>query len=277
MNAMFDQFQQFALENVFPFGTNLIAALAIFIVGKWLAKRISSAVDSLLSKKIDSTVSKFIGNLTQIALLAVVAIATLDRLGVETTSLIAIVGAAGLAVGLALKDSLGNFASGVMLILFRPFRVGDYVEAGGAAGTIKEIRIFATIMTTPDNKVITVPNGAIMGGNIVNFSEMPTRRVDMVVGVGYGSDLAKVKQVISAILEQDKRVLADPAPVIAVSELADSSVNLIVRPWVNAADYWAVLWDTTESVKRRFDEEGIEIPFPQMDLHLSNPGKGDNQ
>ncbi|MDF1630256.1 MAG: mechanosensitive ion channel [Alcanivoracaceae bacterium] len=277
MNTMLDQFQHFALENVFPFATNLVAALAIFIVGKWLAKRISSAVDSLLSKKIDSTVSKFIGNLTQIALLAVVAIATIDRLGVETTSLIAIVGAAGLAVGLALKDSLGNFASGVMLILFRPFRVGDYVEAGGAAGSIKEIRIFATVMTTPDNKVITVPNGAIMGGNIVNYSEMPTRRVDMVVGVGYGSDLAKVKQVISAILEQDKRILPDPAPVIAVSELADSSVNLIVRPWVNAADYWAVLWDTTESVKRSFDEEGIEIPFPQMDLHLSNSGKGDDQ
>lgn len=271
MDAMLEQLQQFTLENIFPFATNLIAALAIFIIGKWLAKRVSSAIDALLSKKIDSTVSKFIGNLAQIGLLAVVVIAALDRLGVETTSLIAIIGAAGLAVGLALKDSLGNFASGVMLILFRPFRVGDYVEAGGAAGSVKEIRIFATVMTTPDNKVITVPNGAIMGGNIINYSEMPTRRVDMVVGVGYGSDLAKVKQVVSAILEQDKRILADPAPVVAVSELADSSVNLIVRPWVNSADYWAVLWDTTETVKRRFDEEGIEIPFPQMDLHLSKP------
>ena len=169
MDAMLEQLQQFTLENIFPFATNLIAALAIFIIGKWLAKRVSSAIDALLSKKIDSTVSKFIGNLAQIGLLAVVVIAALDRLGVETTSLIAIIGAAGLAVGLALKDSLGNFASGVMLILFRPFRVGDYVEAGGAAGSVKEIRIFATVMTTPDNKVITVPNGAIMGGNIINY------------------------------------------------------------------------------------------------------------
>lgn len=277
MDAMLEQLQKFTLENIFPFASNLIVALAIFIIGKWLASRVSSSVDALLSKKIDPTVAKFIGNLANIGLLAVVVIAALDRLGVETTSLIAIVGAAGLAVGLALKDSLGNFASGVMLILFRPFRVGDYVEAGGAAGSVKEIRIFATVMTTPDNKVITVPNGAIMGGNITNYSEMPTRRVDMVVGVGYGSDLAKVKQVISGILDQDKRVLTDPAPVVAVSELADSSVNLIVRPWVKSADYWAVLWDTTESVKRRFDEEGIEIPFPQMDLHLSNPVKGEQQ
>lgn len=269
MDAMLDQLNTFALENLFPFASNLIAALVIFLIGKWLAKRISAGVDSVLSKKVDPTVSRFIGNLTQIALLAVVVIASLDRVGVETTSLIAIVGAAGLAVGLALKDSLGNFASGVMLILFRPFRVGDYVEAGGASGSVKEIRIFATILSTPDNKIVTVPNGAIMGGNITNYSEMPTRRIDMVVGVGYASDLAKVKVVIQDILDQDKRVLTDPAPVVAVSELADSSINLVVRPWVNSADYWAVKWDTTEAVKRRFDEEGIEIPFPQMDVHFS--------
>jgi small conductance mechanosensitive channel len=269
METMLDQLNTFALENIFPFATNLIAALFIFLIGKWLAKRVSGGVDALLSKKIDPTVAKFIGNLAHIALLAVVVIAALDRVGVETTSLIAIVGAAGLAVGLALKDSLGNFASGVMLILFRPFRVGDYVEAGGASGSVKEIRIFATILATPDNKIITVPNGAIMGGNIVNYSEMPTRRVDMVVGVGYGSDLARVKAVIQGILDQDKRVLTDPAPVVAVSELADSAINLVVRPWVNSADYWAVMWDTTEAVKRRFDEEGIEIPFPQMDVHFS--------
>jgi small conductance mechanosensitive channel len=186
---------------------------------------------------------------------------------VETTSIVAIVGAAGLAVGLALKDSLGNFAAGVMLIIFRPFKAGDYVEAGGAAGTVQEVRIFNSILVTPDNKVVTVPNGAIMAGNIINYSELPTRRVDMVVGVGYGSDLATVKQVISTILDADKRVLQDPAPTIAVSELADSSVNLIVRPWVKSADYWAVMWDTTEAIKTRFDAEGIEIPFPQVVMH----------
>jgi small conductance mechanosensitive channel len=269
MDAMIQQFQQFTLENIFPFATNLIAALIIFFVGRWIASRVSAGTNSLLAKKIDKTVAKFVANLANIGLLAVVAIAALDRLGVETTSLIAIVGAAGLAVGLALKDSLGNFASGVMLIMFRPLKVGDYVEAGGVAGTVREIRIFATIMTTPDNKVITVPNGAIMGGNIINFSEMPTRRVDMKIGVSYSSDLARVKQVISEILANDNRVLKDPAPVVAVAELADSSINLLVRPWVNAADYWAVMWDTTETIKRRFDEEGIVIPFPQMDVHFS--------
>jgi small conductance mechanosensitive channel len=269
METVLDQLNTFALENIFPFATNLIAALVIFLIGKWLARRISAGVDSLLNKKIDPTVARFTGNLTHIGLLAVVAIAALDRVGVETTSLIAIVGAAGLAVGLALKDSLGNFASGVMLILFRPFRVGDFVEAGGASGSVKEIRIFATILATPDNKIITVPNGAIMGGNIVNYSQMPTRRVDMKIGVSYGSDLSQVKRVISAVLDQDERILKEPAPVVAVAELADSSINLVVRPWVKTADYWVVLWATTESVKRRFDEEGIVIPFPQLDLHLS--------
>jgi small conductance mechanosensitive channel len=269
MEALFEQFQTFALENLFPFISNLIAALIIFVIGKWIARRVSDAIDAMLSKKLDATVSRFVGNLTNIALLAVVLIASIDRLGVETTSLIAIVGAAGLAVGLALKDSLGNFASGVMLILFRPMKVGDYVEAAGIAGTVREIRIFATIFSTPDNKIITVPNGAIMGGNIINYSEMPTRRVDMKIGVSYNSDLSKVKQVIGDILASDERVLKDPTPVVAVAELADSSINLLVRPWVNAPDYWAVMWDTTESIKRRFDEEGIEIPFPQMDVHLS--------
>jgi len=271
MDAMLEQLNQFASDNIIPFGYNLIAALIIFIIGKWVASRVGNGVDGVLSKKLDPTVSRFVGNLANIALLAVVVIAALDRLGLETTSLIAIVGAAGLAVGLALKDSLGNFASGVMLIVFRPFKVGDFVEAGGAMGVVREIRIFATIFTSGDNKVISVPNGSIMGGNIVNYSQMPTRRVDMTVGVGYGSDLAKVKTVLTDILGADERVLKDPAPVVAVMELGDSSINLVVRPWVNSADYWAVLWDTTETIKRRFDEEGIEIPFPQMDVHLSKP------
>lgn len=269
MDAILEQARTFGLESLIPFATNLLVALLIFFIGKWLAGRISAATDKLLSKKLDPTVSKFIGNLAHIAVLVVVVIAALDRLGVQTTSLIAIVGAAGLAVGLALKDSLGNFAAGVMLVVFRPFRVGDYVEVAGTAGSVTEIRIFATVLATPDNKVITVPNGPIMAGNIINYSAMPTRRVDMVVGVSYGSNLAQVKDVLNGILAADARVLKDPAPTVAVSQLADSSINLIVRPWVKSSDYWAVLWDTTETIKRRFDEEGIEIPFPQVDLHLS--------
>ena len=268
MDSFVTQLKTFAEENLVAYGYGIVAALLVFLIGKWLAGKVATWTRNLLGKRIDGTVATFIGNLLHIVLIAFVVIAALDQLGVETTSLVAIVGAAGLAVGLALKDSLGNFAAGVMLILFRPFKVGDYVEAGGAAGTIKEIRIFATIMTTPDNKIITVPNGGIMGSNITNYSEMPTRRVDMVVGVSYGADLAQVKRVLDEILQADERVLKEPAPVIAVSELADSSVNLLVRPWVNSADYWAVKWDTTEAVKKRFDEAGIEIPFPQMDVHL---------
>ncbi|MCB1836194.1 MAG: mechanosensitive ion channel [Alcanivoracaceae bacterium] len=267
MDDILKYLQDFASENLVTYAYNIVAALVIFIIGKWIASRVAAVSRNLFSKKIDVTVANFIANIINIAILAFVVIAALDRLGVETTSIVAIVGAAGLAVGLALKDSLGNFAAGVMLIIFRPFKAGDYVEAGGAAGTVQEVRIFNSIFITPDNKVITIPNGAIMAGNIVNYSERPTRRVDMVVGVGYGSDLATVKQVISAILDADKRVLRDPAPTIAVSELADSSVNLVVRPWVKSADYWAVMWDTTEAIKTRFDAEGIEIPFPQVVMH----------
>ena len=268
MDQYLDQIQTFANENLMPYAWNIVAALVIFIIGKWIVSKVAQGVNRMMDKRIDHTVAKFVGNIVHIVLFAFVIIAALDQLGVETTSLVAILGAAGLAVGLALKDSLGNFAAGVMLIMFKPFRVGHYVEAGGTAGTVKEIKIFATIMGTPDNKVITVPDGAIMGGNIVNYSEMPTRRVDMKFGVSYDSDLSEVKRVLEEILAADERVLKDPAPVIAVAELADSSVNLLCRPWVNSADYWAVLWDTTETVKRRFDDAGIGIPFPQMDVHL---------
>jgi small conductance mechanosensitive channel len=268
MDALLEQFQQFASAHAVPFAYKLFAAIVTLVIGRFIATRVSRGLDNLLRKKIDPTVASFVGNIANIALLAVVIIAALDRIGVETTSLIAIVGAAGLAVGLALKDSLGNFASGVMLILFRPFRVGDYVEAGGTAGSVREIRIFATIFTSPDNRVITVPNGAIMASTITNYSQMPTRRVDMKVGVSYSSDLAKVKRVLTEILTRDERVLPEPAPVVAVATLGDSAIDVLVRPWVNTPDYWSVVWDTTEAIKRRFDEEGIEIPFPQRVVHL---------
>lgn len=268
MDEVLNSIKDFAGENLVLYGYNILAALGIFIIGKLVARYAANLCTAMLSKKLDTTVAKFMGNIFNVTILAFVVVAALDQLGVETTSIVAIMGAAGLAVGLALKDSLGNFAAGVMLIVFRPFKLGDFVEAGGATGVVKEVHIFNSIFTTPDNKIVIVPNGAIMSGVITNYSAMPTRRVDMVVGVGYGSDLAKVKSIIKEILEADARVLKDPAPVVAVSELADSSINLVVRPWVNSADYWAVMWDTTETVKKRFDEAGIEIPFPQMDVHL---------
>lgn len=253
-----------------PWGTSLVAALVIFLLGKWVAGKLSTLFETMLEKRMDSTISRFLANIIHVLLITVVIVAVLDQLGVQTTSIIAILGAAGLAVGFALKDSLGNFAAGVMLVLFRPFRAGDFVDAGGVMGTVREIRIHATILGTPDNKEITVPNGNILNSNITNFSAMPTRRVDMVFGVSYDSDLSKVRNVLAGILDEDERVLPEPAPLIAVSELADSSVNLLVRPWVNSGDYWPFFWDTTEKVKRRFDEEGIVIPFPQRDVHMHN-------
>ena len=173
------------------------------------------------------------------------------------------------AIGLSLQSSLSNFASGVMLIIFRPFTKGDFVEAGGATGVVDSISIFTTTMTTPDNKEVIVPNGAILGGNITNFSARPTRRVDMVFGISYDDDLKKAKDILTEIIAADDRVLAEPAPVITVGELADSSVNFLVRPWANSGDYWGVLWDTTEAVKLKFDEAGISIPYPQMDVHMN--------
>ena len=252
---------------------NLVMAIIILVVGLWVVKRIAGFTENAFKRKLDITVASFLARILHVALIVFVLIAALDRLGVQTTSLIAIFGAAGLAVGLALKDSLGNFAAGVMLLMFRPFRVGDYVEAGGTAGTIQEIRIFATLMNTPDNKVITIPNGAIMSSNITNYSTMPTRRVDLVFRVSYQADLRQVKEVIQAVLGNDERILKEPAPTVAVSQLSVSSVDLIVRPWVNTADYWGVYWDITEAMKIRFDEEDISIPFPQMDVHFDKPEK----
>jgi small conductance mechanosensitive channel len=201
-------------------------------------------------------------------LLLFVVIAALSQLGIDTTSLVALLGAAGLAIGLSLQSSLANFAAGVMLIVFRPFTKGDFVEVAGTSGSVDNISIFTTTLTTPDNKEVIVPNGSVIGNNIVNYSARPTRRVDMVFGIGYGDDIKKAKELLEQIVAADTRVLAEPAPVVALGELADSSVNFLVRPWVNAEDYWSVLWDTTETVKLKFDEAGISIPYPQMDVHL---------
>ncbi|MCB1122666.1 MAG: mechanosensitive ion channel [Verrucomicrobiae bacterium] len=244
-------------------------ALVIFLIGKWVARKVTGLVKKgMLKSKMDETLVSFLGNGVYMVLMVCVILVTLDYLGVKTTSFVAILGAAGLAVGLALQGSLANFAAGVLIIMFRPFKKGDAVDAGGVFGIVEEITILTTNMRTPDNKVIIVPNSQVMGGAITNFATKPTRRVDMVFGCGYDDDVRKAKKVLQDILESDERVLKDPAYTVGVMELGDSSVNFAVRPWVNAADYWNVFFDTHEAVKLRFDEEGLTIPYPQRDVHL---------
>jgi small conductance mechanosensitive channel len=256
-------------ESIMTLLTNVAIAAAILFIGVWLAKRVRGFAENMMNKRgMDSMLSSFLGSIVYMLLVAFIAIAALGQVGIQTTSLVAIVGAAGLAVGLALQGSLANFASGVMIIAFRPFKEGDFVEAGGAVGVIEGIQMFATTMRTGDNKQIIIPNGNITGGNIVNYSAKDTRRVDLVFGIGYNDDLKKAKDILQQLVDADERILKDPAAVIAVSELADSSVNFIVRPWVNSADYWGVYWDLTEAVKLKFDAEGISIPFPQQDVYM---------
>ena len=259
--------QNYATE----FGIKIIAALAVFLIGKWVAKKLKKAAEKIMTKgNVDITLIKFASNLTYTVLLIVVILAALGQLGVQTTSFLAILGAAGLAVGLALQGSLSNFASGVLIIFFRPFKVGDFVELAGKTGTVSQIQIFTTELKTPDNKVIIIPNSQITSSVITNFSAEDTRRVDLKFGIGYGDDLLKAKKILNDLVNSDSRILKEPAPFVAVSELADSSVNFVVRVWVNAPDYWAVFFDMNEKVKLTFDKEGISIPFPQRDVHLYN-------
>lgn len=256
-------------DYAIPWGINIAMAIVIYVVGRLVVGVILSLFRRVMAKsKYDAMLVDFLEAIISAVLMLFVIVASLDQLGVDTTSLVAILGAAGLAIGLSLQDSLKNFAAGVMLLVFKPFKSGDFVEAGGTSGTVNKIGIFTTTMTSPDNKEIIVPNGGIYGDNITNYSAKDTRRVDMVVGIGYDADLLKAKKILQEMIAADERVLKEPEPKIAVSELADSSVNFIVRPWVNAADYWGVKFDFTEAVKLRFDQEGISIPFPQMDVHL---------
>ena len=251
------------------YGLRVVYAIVIFIVGRWVAKAVTRLIRRIMSSKnVDETVTNFTASLSYIALLAFVIIASLNKLGIQTTSFIAILGAAGLAIGLALQGSLSNFAAGVLIIIFKPFKDGDYVEGGGAAGTVDKVEIFSTQLITPDNKTVIVPNAKMMGDNIVNYSAKGTRRVDMVFGIGYNDDIDKARDLIQDIIASDNRILKDPAPDIVVSELADSSVNLATRVWSSVDDYWDILFDTTEKVKKRFDAENISIPFPQSDVHM---------
>lgn len=264
-----DKMSQMIDTYVIPWGINIVMAIVIYLVGKIIVGILINVFGKVMARsKYDDMLIDFIKAILRAVLMLFVIVASLDQLGVDTTSLVAILGAAGLAIGLSLQGSLQNFAAGVMLLIFRPFKAGDFIDAGGATGVVKSISIFTTIMTTPDNKEIIVPNGAIYGGNITNFSAKETRRVDMVVGIGYDSDLKKAKDILNEMIAADDRILKDPAPTVAVAELADSSVNFVVRPWVASADFWAVKFDFTEEVKLRFDAEGISIPFPQMDVHV---------
>lgn len=256
-------------DYVVPWGIKLAMAVLIFFIGRIIVGVLVRLSGRLLERaKVDMTLVRFLKDIVHAVLMLFVIVASLDQLGVDTTSLVALLGAAGLAIGLALQGSLQNFAAGVMLVLFRPFKVGDVVSAGGADGKVEAIGIFSTTLKTGDNRMIILPNGSIYSGMITNITAMETRRIDMVFGIGYGDDLRQAKALIESILADDARILKDPAPLVAVAELGDSSVNFNVRPWVARDDYWAVYFDLNERIKLAFDEAGISIPFPQMDVHL---------
>ncbi len=253
------------------FAMKALLALVIFYVGRIVARLVTKGLRKVMqSHEVDKILETFVCNLVYWALMFFVIIAAINQIGVQTTSMIAVVGAAGLAVGLALQGSLANFASGVLIVMFRPYRVGDFVEAAGIAGVVLQVQILTTILKTGDNKQIIIPNGQIMSSIITNYSANDTRRIDMTVGVSYDDDLDKVRSTIKELVDADDRILKDPECLIAVSELADSSVNFTVRPWVKTVDYSGVMFDMTEAIKKRFDQEGISFPFPQQDVHLYN-------
>jgi len=251
------------------YAMNIGAAILTLIIGLYVARLIAAGFSKMMGKRdLDPTIVDFTSNMIRYVIVAFVVIAALGRIGVQTTSFIALLGAAGLAVGLALQGSLSNFASGVLIIVLRPFKTGEYIEAAGVEGIVDSVQIFATTLTTTDNKFIVVPNSAILDGNIINYSRMPTRRIDLIIGVSYSADLAKTKAVLEGVLKANSKVLKTPAPQVAVAELGDSSVNLVVRPWVNGGDYWPVRFELTEAIKNELDKAEIGIPFPQMDIHL---------
>jgi small conductance mechanosensitive channel len=256
-------------DIVAVWGLKVVAAIAILVIGRWIAMGIRKGVRRMMEKAdVDPIIIGFVGSITYIGLLAFVIIAALGQLGIQTTSFIAILGAAGLAIGLALQGSLANFAAGFLMIIFRPFKVGDYIEGAGVAGVVEAIQIFTTTLKTGDNKIIIIPNAKLSGDNITNYSAQTRRRVDMTVGVAYDADLSKVRDVLKDIISKESRVHTDPEPLIAVAELADNSVNFVVRVWTDTGDYWGVKFAMTETIKNRFDAEGIGIPFPQRDIHI---------
>lgn len=265
LQALFLQGQSLMME----YSLKILAALAIYFIGRLLAKGIAKGVlKTLQNRRIDATVAGFAHNLTYGGLLVFVVLAALSQVGIQTASFITIIGAAGLAIGLALQGSLSNFAAGVLMVIFRPFKIGDYVEAGGQSGSVEDIQIFSTQLKTPDNKVIIIPNAAIMNDSIVNYSRKPMRRVDLTIGVGYDAYLPDVKALLIKAVEANEKVLHAEGIQVAVLELADSSVNFVVRSWVKTPDYWDVYFELTENIKLMLDENNVAIPFPQMDVHM---------
>ena len=259
------------------YSIKLIAAIAIFVVGQFIAKIIKKIIAKILNKRgVDLAVISFVASLTYGLVLMVAVIAAISHLGFNTTSLVAIIGAAGLAIGLALQGSLSNFASGVLIISLRPFKSGDFVQVSGISGIVEEILIFSTKLRTGDNKSVIIPNGSITNGTITNYSAKPTRRIDLIIGVSYNANLAQTKQVLSDVVTRHALILKDQAITIGVSELADNSVNLVVRPWVKSEDYWPVYFDLLENIKVALDEAGIEIPYPQLSLHMTKEENHDS-
>ena len=262
-------------EWVTFYGFKVIAALVIFFVGRWIAGWVKGLTARIfVRRKVDPTIVSFVGHLVYIALLVFVVIAALAQVGIQTTSFIAVIGAAGLAVGLALQGSLANFAAGFLMIIFKPFKSGDYIEAGGTAGVVEKIEVFTTTLTTVDNKVVIVPNAKVLGDNIINYSTRETRRVDLDFGVSYSEDIDKVRKCIQDVIQNDGRILKDPATAILVKELADGKMVFQVRSWVKGSDYWGVYFDVIEAVKKRFSAQGISIPIPQRDVHVYEHRKG---
>jgi len=256
-------------QYIVPWGIKIVAAILIYIIGRLVAKLIVKSVVKLMEKSnVDESLRKFVGNIIGAVLTIFIIIAAIEQLGVDTTSIMAIFAAAGLAVGLALKDSLSNFSAGVMLIIFKPFKLGDLVTAGGSTGVVEVIQIFNTVMRTGDNQEIIVPNSHIYGSSIINMSKRDTRRVDLVIGIGYDDNIGEAKQLIEGIIAKNPLILTDPAPTIMVLELGDNCINIAVRPWVQTGDYWGVRADLLQTIKETFDEQGISIPYPQRDVHI---------
>lgn len=263
-----DAYTTKAIEMIMEYGPNLILAILTLFIGLWVIKSVTRLTEKVLQKRnVDESLVPFLRSMINIIFKAILVISVIEMVGVETTSFVAILGAAGLAVGMALSGTLQNFAGGVMILIFKPFKVGDFIETQGHMGIVKEIQIFNTILNTLDNKTIIIPNAPISSSSMTNFSTETTRRVDMTFGIGYNDDIDKAKSVLKTLVEADGRVLKDPQYFIAVAELADSSVNFVVRVWVNSSDYWGVFHDMQENVKKAFDKENISIPYPQMDVH----------
>ncbi|MBT4162796.1 MAG: mechanosensitive ion channel [Gammaproteobacteria bacterium] len=264
-----NKYMDLGIELAMLYGPQLVLAIATLVIGLWIIGAFSRALDKGFERSgMETTLRRFFNSLISIGLKALLLISVASMVGIETTSFIAVLGAAGLAIGLALQGTLANFAGGVLILIFRPYKVGDFIEAAGYLGSVKSIEIFNTVMTTGDNKTVIIPNGTVSNGAITNFSTQATRRVDIVFGIGYDDDMKKAKDILKGLIEADDRILKDPEALIVVSNLGDSTVDITTRSWVNSADYWGVYFDLMENTKQAFDDNGISIPYPQTDVHL---------